>query len=826
MEAILKMVATFAGTQLVSIGADAVTNSVLDSMGIHTSNGQMYKEVTDVVTDFGTFAAHDLACTIEDVGDGTKRIVSGIKDGAGLYKAAVKATFKKTEAAIGALASEGVYIGKELYDNVTGFFDDLFPGKETVDGYVGNDGTTGISAADAVNIYKWFKAKHLYMPGSTGTQYPTYTGNTYDVKALPAGEHELYYIWADSPVGGPYTTYNAIYIKFHNNVSGKFSVICELEHYQGRYNINIYPTVLCEYMKNNPEQVVSFHKYSGNISYKGYEELVSFFAGVSNTTGDFFTDHTTDLYNSIFSVKGLMQRTVYITATTVPSATEIAAAILNSKTHVYLDGVDLIGTMPTMVRTDEGLPYSNIDTTNHSTANSLEHATTESETTGAHNAKIIDDIDDSKFTAVIGNPSKENIGNLLDAFDAAGAKALSNGDATTKDDVKHPAITDTDGNVVAGNPQLPIALPLDTDIDYPISITPDGKVSTKKPIPDTIPWDKLSKAIPTVMDPTVPKPTNTGTTPAVVAPTVSGSALSMFVVHAPTDAEVASLSTYLWTPDFFTNISKIMQDPMSCIISLHQIYCTPIVNGTSNIKLGYLDSGVTAALVSNQYVDIDCGYVTVPKYYGNAMDNDPYTSVQIYLPFIGFAQLSNAEVMGAKVYCKYVVDVFTGSCIASLKVVRDNLSATLYQYGGTCGVQLPITGSNFSGVISALAGITAGAIGTLTTGGIGGLAIGGMVSGAANAASKATSTSVSINRGGGFGSNIGAMGIKVPYIIITRKIAHCSTVQPYGLMDNTYRKLSDCSGYVQVKEVNVTGIKATKSELIEIESQLKEGVII
>lgn len=816
MESVLALIAEFAGTQLISMGADAVTDSVLDSMGIHTSDGMMYKEVTDVVTDFGAFAAHDLACTIEDVGDGTKRIVSGIKDGAGLYYGAVKANLSKAQAAIGTLASAGVYIGKELYDNVAGFFDDLFPGKETVNTVIGNDGTAAISAEDAAKIMQWYKNKNLYTPGETTSYHPTGSGNVYSIKTLLPGTHTIDVI---HPREGSNEWYYES-VKFTNNVSGKFAPVLEINRYG---NGNYYRLMLVGLWLMEVVNKFAYHTKKVTVTSKDYT------TAKSQADATPYTDIvdtgciTSDGYNAAHQC-GTYGTGYYniITAADYPSEVELINAMNTLGFSIYLDGVQVAPKLPTLNNT------YNLTNLLYNTANAdaLEHGTTESEATGAHNSRIIHDIADSKFTAVIDNANSSTIGDLVDAMDAAGSKAIVGEHATTKAKVKYPAITDNDGKVIPGNPAIPISLPVNLDPDYPVSITPDGTKSLPIPLPDTIPWDVIGKAIPTVKDPTLPVPKSGGTTPAVVAPTVSGSALSMFVVHAPTDAEVASLSTYLWTPDFFTNISKIMQDPMSCIISLHQIYCAPSTNGTGNIKLGYLDSGVSAAIVSNQYVDIDCGYVTVPKYYGNAMDNDPYTSVQIYLPFIGFAQLSNAEVMGAKVYCKYVVDVFTGSCIAALKVVRDNLSATLYQYGGTCGVQLPITGSNFSGVISSLAGITAGAIGAIATGGVGGLAIGGMVSGAANAASKATSTSVSINRGGGFGSNIGAMGIKVPYIIITRKIAHGSTVQPYGLMDNTYRKLSECNGYVQIKEVNISGIKATKSELVEIESLLKEGVII
>ena len=77
-------------------------------------------------------------------------------------------------------------------------------------------------------------------------------------------------------------------------------------------------------------------------------------------------------------------------------------------------------------------------------------------------------------------------------MDAAGSKAIVGDNATTKSKVKYPTITDTDGKVIAGNPAIPISLPVNIDTDYPVSITPDGTKSIPKPIPDTIPWDIIN----------------------------------------------------------------------------------------------------------------------------------------------------------------------------------------------------------------------------------------------------------------------------------------------------------------------------------------------
>ena len=85
-----------------------------------------------------------------------------------------------------------------------------------------------------------------------------------------------------------------------------------------------------------------------------------------------------------------------------------------------------------------------------------------------------------------------------------------------------------------------------------------------------------------------------------------------------------------------------------------------------------------------------------------------------------------------------------------------------------------------------------------------------------------------VERSGNLGSNAGAMGVKKPYLIITRN-------KPYNPLNyNVYRgypanttvKLSNCTGYTEIEEVHLSGFNATQTEKTEIESLLKGGIIL
>lgn len=343
--------------------------------------------------------------------------------------------------------------------------------------------------------------------------------------------------------------------------------------------------------------------------------------------------------------------------------------------------------------------------------------------------------------------------------------------------------------------------------------TPEQEKRQNKKIENDI----SPSADPTDDTPTDNTPPNSGIITPSSTPTVEASA--MFSVHKPSASQLSAFASYLWSSNFIDNLLKMFSDPMQAIVSLHQLYVNPSTGSSTNIICGYLDSGVSAPKVTSQFATINCGSIKVPKYYNNVMDNAPYTDLQLYLPFVGFVKLSNAECMGATLTITYKVDVYSGQCVAHIKVVKDGLSAVLYQYGGNCAVQLPYSGGNWSQFVQAGIGIIGAGVATALTGGAAAPAIAGGVMSLASADTQ-------IARGGSFGQSVGALSHKKPYLIIDRKNAHGALYQPFGYGDNTYTKLSSCSGYVRIKEVNLSGIQATAEELSAIEQMLKEGVIV
>lgn len=399
---------------------------------------------------------------------------------------------------------------------------------------------------------------------------------------------------------------------------------------------------------------------------------------------------------------------------------------------------------------------------------------------------------------------------------------------------------DPNTNIFDVDRWLPVSIPWTNPNDAPYNI-PDGYdqpyAQTGRPFPDPTttptgygtpypyPWD-VPYTAPTVPyyfpnNPT-PVPTDTPSSPST-PPVVTGSSNALWAVYNPTFSEVSAVGSYLWSSSIIDIVQKFFANPMDGIISLHMIYTTPTTGATQNIKLGYLDSGVSAKIVTNQYKIINCGEILVPEYFQDVRDYSPYTKCDIFLPFIGIRSLAPEDVINCKLKVKYTVDVLTGAILAELFITKRGATQCLYTFAGNGSVQIPLTGGDRTRLLS---GIVAGVTATAGGAAVGGIA--GMAAGAVHGV-QGLHNSSSVERTGNFSANAGAMGIKKPYLIINRKDAYdaynYNTI--IGYPANIACRLSDCSGYTKINSVHVENIPgATENEKERILTVLRSGIII
>lgn len=373
----------------------------------------------------------------------------------------------------------------------------------------------------------------------------------------------------------------------------------------------------------------------------------------------------------------------------------------------------------------------------------------------------------------------------------------------------------------------------------------------------------------TPVDPTDP---SAGSSYPTIVPS-SGSGL--IHVYNPTPAEFVSFGNWLWVTYADATIDKIWNNPFDGIIGAHELYATPGVSGRDNIRSGFLVCPTSANLVPNRYTEIDCGTVVVPEFYGNYLDYSPYSQCYIYLPFVGINEVSIDDIVGHAVNIRYRVDSYNGSCIAMIYVAKQNYRNLCYQFAGNCAVEVPLAGGSQAAIKAGMmqaeaygratvqsaqiqktakigtgivqgahAGAGAGAfnpIAGIVGGLLGGLAGGtaGYIQGAADyGAAKLSAGAMqeaarvanksSVQHSGQFGASHGAMGLKVPFIMIRNpiQVKVVNYNEEYGFPAHKRVIIGGCTGYLRVREVNVVSAHATNEEKIAIEDALKNGVYV
>ena len=246
-------------------------------------------------------------------------------------------------------------------------------------------------------------------------------------------------------------------------------------------------------------------------------------------------------------------------------------------------------------------------------------------------------------------------------------------------------------------------------------------------------------------------------------PTLSFADTGFCRIYNPTLTQLQALASYMWTDTTFlqtviNHAKQLLENPMEAIISLSMVPVSVPQGSAETVKVLFISTGVSMAPVTNQFVEVDCGTLALPveDQYGAALDFNPYTSIDLYLPYIGQVTIDIDEVMYKTMHCVYRVDVVTGMCVACISVLEgaDGVAGetVLYQFAGHCGIQMPLTSADFSGYVGAIIGATKMVAG-LAAAGAGAPGIAAGIIGAPSPQTSRTSSVTTENGGGATWSN-------------------------------------------------------------------------
>lgn len=312
--------------------------------------------------------------------------------------------------------------------------------------------------------------------------------------------------------------------------------------------------------------------------------------------------------------------------------------------------------------------------------------------------------------------------------------------------------------------------------------------------------------------------------------------------YAMNGLQVQQFTRELFRGSWITNPDLFNNDPREGLISCRyypfnvRFHDESGIGDNENIVVGSVEMEYSSGskILPNYNQMLDLGEFKVDEYFGGFLDYQ-LTTIDIYLPYIGWQQIPATSLMGRTLKIKYIVDIITGDCSCLLTTTDGKIERLENAFSGHMGIDIPILTSNHNentkqAASSVLSAITAvgGAVATYATGGIGGLAAAGVSAAAiTNSAADIATMQNHANMGTPISSS---SALWMPQDIIfritrPRKSEASEFKNRNGYRANFSTPLSEVSGFCQVDSPRLD-IIATDREKEELKTLLQGGIYL
>ena len=285
-------------------------------------------------------------------------------------------------------------------------------------------------------------------------------------------------------------------------------------------------------------------------------------------------------------------------------------------------------------------------------------------------------------------------------------------------------------------------------------------------------------------------------------------------VYNVTPEKLNQLGRFIWTDDAMDNIKLLNNSPIQNIVSCK---CIPFsASGTTakNIVLGNIDTGVLGNKVSSNIGKVLIGSVNVTPPFNNFLSYGNYTSVSIYLPYLGMRQLDTDKVMGKTLKVYYNVDCLSGNCV--IELFSNNVK--INEFSCNVSIDIALTSSNRAEIEKGYISSAVGGGVSLATGNV----IGALGSGL-NASMQKYNYSQSGSCSGSAYTNISKncyIIIEYPDLLDNKSYKHTK-----GKPCEKRKRIGNCKGFTTISNVDLQ-VKATETEINAIKDLLSSGVYL
>lgn len=272
------------------------------------------------------------------------------------------------------------------------------------------------------------------------------------------------------------------------------------------------------------------------------------------------------------------------------------------------------------------------------------------------------------------------------------------------------------------------------------------------------------------------------------------------------------------------------------VIDCHIVPVAPQSSRGNGIKVGFKTFNYNPARVTSDYVAFDCGSLEIAEYYRNFLDYEG-TRAKLYLPFVGFVDIKPEWFQSGKLGVTYHFNIIDGSCIAFVIATSSKSKLTntvVATFGGNCCVHMPITGVNYSsmisGVVGGIAGVASSGAKIVSANQNDNATLGDNIEGTRSIASNfasALGSRPTLEQSNGYNAGMSFMCYRKPYLLIERPVASFSKNYPHeqGLPLNVTKKLSSIRGFTTCENANLDGINCTEEERGLLREALKVGCV-
>lgn len=317
-------------------------------------------------------------------------------------------------------------------------------------------------------------------------------------------------------------------------------------------------------------------------------------------------------------------------------------------------------------------------------------------------------------------------------------------------------------------------------------------------------------------------------------------------MYTPTTSEVNAFQSFLFgntiTEQIANQMKRLTSNPYDYLIFLALCNFNPSTSQDHEvIAFCGQSSGVASRIVNQQMIRIGPYELNVEQSGFDFTDFNPYTRLRMFIPYIGYQDISPDDVMGAHLELWYNIDLMTGSCVATLHVKRskrdwmyvDNaVDNPLYTWTGNVYMMCPLSSNDFRGFFSSMVQFANG---------VGSFATGNMIGGLGSMATAVMSQKSTVTKNVPSSSSMGMLNDQIPYLIYERPCPQQPRIEDYrawhGIPLNKLMYVKDLNGYVECDpktfwgtsityEYDGTEISATDSEIAEIKQMFESGVMV